>query len=178
MANGRPAFNVLWRVHRRTMRRHSPDKEVSGRFRRLSIEPLSLDPPQPCPSHDCLTGKSCFFITIVALRFMHGELAHYFPVDDLHAGESGTGGLRWRSMPPPSCVIGTELKIFMECRDPNKTGTCKNDSCCRPAWSPPEPDHPHFPQTLNSCLLAGPVRSRHPPANLHPSSWRTIFRRL
>src|SRR5467141_3253892 len=104
-------FNVLCGFIAGQLRRHSPDKEDIWSFSPFIDLSLYRWIRRNLPKPRLFDWQIMFFITIVALRFMHGELAHYFPWTTFTL-ESPNRWVEVAIYATSIMVIGTELKIF------------------------------------------------------------------
>src|SRR6267378_7959479 len=104
-------FNVLCGFITGQLRRLSPDKEDIWSFSPFIDLSLYRWIRRNLPTPRLFDWQIMFFITIVALRFMHGELAHYFPWTTFTL-ESPNRWVELAIYATSIMVIGTELKIF------------------------------------------------------------------
>jgi len=104
-------FNVLCGFITGQLRRLSPDKEDIWSFSPFIDLSLYRWIRRNLPKPRLFDWQIMFFITIVALRFMHGELAHYFPWTTFTL-ESPNRWVEVAIYATSIMVIGTELKIF------------------------------------------------------------------
>jgi two-component system, LytTR family, sensor kinase len=104
-------FNVLCGFIAGQLRSLSPDKEVIWSFSPFIDLSIYRWIRRNLPKPRLFDWQIMFFVTIVALRFMHGELTHYFPWTTFTL-ESPNRWVELAIYATSIMVIGTELKIF------------------------------------------------------------------
>jgi two-component system LytT family sensor kinase len=104
-------FNVLCGFIAGQLRSLSPDKEVIWSFSPFIDLSIYRWIRRNLPKPRLFDWQIMFFVTIVALRFMHRELTHYFPWTTFTL-ESPNRWVELAIYATSIMVIGTELKIF------------------------------------------------------------------
>src|SRR6266850_1198104 len=104
-------FNVLCGFVAGQLRSLSPDKEEIWSFSPFIDLSIYRWIRRNFPKPRLFDWQIMFFVTIVTLRFMHGELAHYFPWTTFTL-ESPNRWVELAIYATSIMVIGTELKIF------------------------------------------------------------------
>ncbi len=104
-------FNVLCGFVAGQLRSLSPDKEEIWSFSPFIDLSIYRWIRRNFPKPRLFDWQIMFFVTIVTLRFMHGELAHYFPWTTFTL-ESQNRWVELAIYATSIMVIGTELKIF------------------------------------------------------------------